>query len=310
MKPEEDSNEASSMLPQGRGMKRSMRTMLFVPGNNLHMIQRAWDFEADALIFDLEDSVPLSEKQTARDHVKKAVKSRTEQKMAVYVRVNAASSGLIEKDIEQVLQPGLDGLLLPEAEGRSDLLYLQSIIHSLGMVPERFSLIPLLESPAGILNVMDIASAAGVIALAFGALDYTRSMGIQLSQQGTETLFPRSQIAITAHAAGILAFDSPWFEIHDMKGLERDSLLARSLGYHGKLVIHPKHLPVVNRVFSPTEKEMDKAASIVEAFERGLAAGKGAVLLEGRMIDRASYRAALDLLEKVEARNCRKDFPA
>ncbi len=197
------------------------------------------------------------------------------------------------------------------------------------------SIVPMIESAAGLLNAIDISRQASVLALAFGGLDYVRDLGVSLSEERTELLYPRAflpvvaverraepphlaaegvlerrpqrlqqrdlEAACTAGGRHLAALDTPWFDLDDEAGLLRDAGLARTLGFQGKLVIHPRQLEAVNRAFSPGEAELEWARRVVGAFEEASSGGQGATSLEGKMIDEANYRQAQDLLAQAEA---------
>lgn len=285
---------------------RVLRSMLFVPGNNMRMIHKATTLEADAVILDLEDAVPMLDKETARIFIKDSVEILKSMGLDLFVRVNGLSTGLIGDDLEFVVQKGLDGIVLPKCDSRDDVLKLGEMVAELererrldkgGIVA-----LPLIETTRGVLNAYEIASASErVCALCFGAVDFTRELGTTPSKDGTEILYARSHIAISAIAANVQAIDTPWIDIMDMDGLIEDARLARRLGFRGKLLIHPKQIVPVNRIFTPPEEEVRFAKTVVEEFARAQAAGQGAISIEGTMIDIASFHQASQLLSSWEA---------
>ena len=287
-----------------------LRSMLFIPGNNLRMIQKAKTLAADAVILDLEDAVPLLDKETARLFIRDSVSDLASCGVQVFVRLNAASTGLIEEDLDWVIQPGLTGLVMPKAELHRDIVELQQAI-SLRQGQRKdamreLMLVAQIESALGLLHAYQLAAAPGVTALAFGALDYARDLGISLSSEGTELLYPRSHISVAARAAEVRAIDTPWFDIEDQEGLLRETQQARQLGFDGKLLIHPRQIEVVNSIFSPLESEIIAARKVIEAFEQAESQGMGAVSLEGKMIDVASYKLAKDIVDRARAITDRK----
>jgi len=274
--------------------------MLFTPGNNVRMIKKAGTLGPDAIILDLEDAVPMADKETARIFVRDSIEDLSVGASDVLVRVNALTSGLAEQDLQSVVQRGLVGIVIPKVESRDDVLEIASLIdqqEEKGTAPGSHVLIPILEAAKGVLNALEIATASQrVVAIAFGAIDFARDMGIRLSGEGTELLYARSRIAISARAAGVQAIDTVWIDIADKEGLVRDAKMARRLGFRGKLLVHPSQIEPVNRVFSPSESELEYARKVVKAFERAEARRLGAISLEGRMIDLANYRHAQELL--------------
>lgn len=282
-----------------------LRTMLFVPGNNMRMIHKAATLEADAVILDLEDAVPMAEKETARIFVRDSIELVKSGGPEVFARVNALTTGLTAEDLDAVICETLDGIILPKSDSKADILKVQGLI---GKVEKKrgldssCSIVPLIETAKGVLNVDEIASAGKrVIALSFGAVDYARDMGIDLSPEGIELLYPRSKIAVAAKAASIQAIDTPFVDIMNKEGLVEDSRLARKLGFKGKLVIHPSQIDAVNQIFSPTVEQIEYARKVIAAFKEAEEMGSGAVSLGGKMIDAANFRQSEDLLSLAEA---------
>jgi len=285
---------------------RLLRSVLFTPGNNLRMIHKIPVLATDAVILDLEDSVPMTEKDTARIFIRDSMTLAKSGGAEVYVRVNGLMTGLTARDCEFVIQKGLDGIMLPKVESKEDVLDSEKIIGKLererGLEPGSIVLIPTLETAKGVINAYEIANASKrVIAIGFGAVDFTRDMGTSLSKEGTELFFARSLVAIAARAAGVQAIDTVFIDLADKKGLIKDSQLAKQLGFNGKFLIHPNQIEPVNQIFSPSPKEIEYAKKVVKAFKEAEAKGLGAASLEGRMIDIAVYRQAENLLALADA---------
>lgn len=283
-----------------------LRTMLFVPGNSWRMINKVRKLSPDAVILDLEDAVPASEKETARIFVRDAIDLLSGSRFAIFVRVNRLLTDLVTEDLEFAIQEGLDGIMLPKCEDANDIFKLDELIkdkeEKRGIEEGQISLIPLIETPKGVLKAYEIASARErVIAIAFGAVDFTRELGTTISKEGKEIFYARSFIAIAGRAAGIQAVDTVWTDIIDVDGLIEDSKIARRLGFRGKLVIHPNQIEHINKIFSPGEEEIGYAKKIVEAFTEAQARGLGAISVDDRMVDIADYRRAKELLSLVES---------
>ena len=285
---------------------RLLRSILFTPGNNMRMIYKTPTLAMDAVILDLEDSIPMVEKDTARVFIRDTLELARSGGAEVYVRINGLTTGLTAQDCDFVIQKGIDGIMLPKVESKEDVLESEKIIEKLekerGMELGSIVLIPTLETAKGVINVYEIAtSSKRVIAIGFGAVDFTRDMGTSLSKEGTELFFARSQVAIAARAAGVQALDTVFIDLADKEGLIKDSQLAKQLGFKGKFLIHPSQIEPVNHVFSPAAKEVEYAKKVVNAFKEAEARGLGAASLEGRMIDIAVFRQAEDLLSLAEA---------
>ncbi len=304
-------------------MERILRTMLFVPANSWRMITTAATEGGDAVILDLEDACPIAEKETGRIFARDSIPMLKEKGMDVFVRVNSFDTELTEEDISYVVVSGLDGVILPKAESKEDILKLDQLLkveeEKKGILPNTIAILPLLESPKGISAVSEIISGSQrVIGVSFGAGDYSREIGagMGVTSLSPEEYFlmashPRSCIALAARAAGILAIDSPFFGlVIDIEGLIKESRKVKLIGFTGKLLVHPRHVDSVNQVFSPSKDEIDFARRVIKAYEEAKAKGLGATSLGGRMIDYGSYRRALNLIsiaKKISEREKRKN---
>ena len=303
-------------------MDRILRTMLFVPANSWRMITTAATEGGDAVILDLEDACPITEKETGRIFARDSIPMLKEKGMDVFVRVNSFETGLTEKDIDYVVVKDLDGIMLPKAESKEDILKLGQLLkveeERKGLVLNSVGILPLLESPKGISVVSEIISGSQrVLGVSFGAGDYSREIGagMGVTSLSPEEYFlmashPRSCIALAARAAGILAIDAPFFGlVIDLDGLIKEARKVKLMGFTGKLLVHPRHVDPVNQVFAPTKEETDFAKRVIKTYEEAKAKGLGATSMGGRMIDYGSYRRALNLIstsEKISEREKRK----
>ena len=284
-----------------------LRSMLFVPANNWRLIQSAKEEKPDVIILDLEDAVPIDDKETARWFVKDAIGLLKDAGQNIVVRVNGLATGLTKDDLEFAIFKGLDAVMLPKSESKDDILKLEELIkneeNKKGLT--EIGIIPLVESAKGILNIKQIVSASErVAAVGFGAADYMRDFGrsyFSMSPDENELLYPRSRLALAARTAGIAAIDTPFLGlIIDKEGLIKESEIALSLGFKGKMCIHPMHIEPINQVFSPSERDANSAKKIIEAYEEAKARGLGAASVEGRMIDEATYKMAKETLRLYE----------
>lgn len=282
-----------------------LRSLLFAPGNVARRVEKALGSEADAVILDLEDAVPIKEKEDVRPVVAAALKQpRT---AACYVRVNALDTRLTIDDLTAVVSAELDGIMAPKVEDPADL---EKIDWYIGYLEKRSSLphgsidlIPLIENALGVENVPAIARAvARVKRLCFGAVDYTADLGVDLTADGAEIFYARSRLVNASRAAGLEPpIDTVYPQIRDAAGLLEDSARARSLGFQGKLVIHPDQIEPVNRIFTPSEEEIAYAREVVSAFKEAEAKGHAAITLEGgKFIDYPVVQNALRLLQLAE----------
>lgn len=280
-----------------------LRSMLFVPANNWRLVQSAKEERPDAVILDLEDSVPIDDKETARWLIKDAVKLLKEAGHTVIVRVNGSATGLTKSDLEFALEEGVDAVMLPKSESKEEISKLESLIENEENEKElsNIRIIPLIESAKGIFNVDEIVSSSKRIsAVGFGAADYLRDFGrsyFSVSPDQIELLYPRSRLSVAARVAGIPAIDTPFLGLLiDREGLIRESKIALSLGFRGKMCIHPMHIGLINQIFSPSERDVDTAKKIIKAYEEAKARGLGATSVEGRMIDEVTYKMAIETL--------------
>jgi citrate lyase subunit beta / citryl-CoA lyase len=282
-----------------------LRTLLFVPGNRTDMLAKAPAFLADAIILDLEDSVPTEAKSSARTAVRDAIGPLAEAGRQVWVRVNSTYSLLAKDDCRAVCNVALAGILLPKADTADIVRYGDALLRDAealnGLESGSVKIIAHIESATALLRAEEIARASErVVALAFGGEDYAADMHIERTTEGEELGFARCLMAVAARAAGVDAIDSVYPYLHDIDALERDARFARRSGYQGKLLIHPEQIDPVARIFTPGQGELDRARRIVEAYRRAGNDGIGAVQINGAMIDAPVAKQAEQLLERFE----------
>jgi len=282
---------------------RVLRSLLFVPANNWRLIQSAKVQNPDAVILDLEDAVPIEDKETARWFVKDAVELLKEAGHNVIVRVNGLATELTRDDLKFAVQRGCDAIMLPKSETRENIIKLEKLIRNQEQEKglTEIGIFPLIESAKGVINANEIVTASErVVAVGFGAADYMRDFGrsyFSMSPEEIELIYARSRIALAARAAEIPAIDTPFLGlIIDKEGLIKESRIALSLGFKGKMCIHPAHIEPINQVFSPSERDVNLAKKIVESYEEAKSRGLGATSVEGRMIDEATYKMAKETL--------------
>lgn len=281
------------------------RSLLFIPGNNERFLVKSTSLKPDILCFDLEDSVPSNDKQVARKLVAEHLVSQQEDKeSSIYVRINSVDSGLVEEDLDKIIVNGLDGVVLPKINNSQEVIEIADKIETLVSkrgFSSRIRIIPSIETAKGVINANSIALAhENVVALVFGVFDYLYDMNIDVEyDDGISYDYARSKIPVDAKAAGIEALDGIWQEVNDIDGLIKDATNARKLGYSGKTLIHPSHIIPVHDIFRPTKKQIEWAekvlAALQDAFEKGNT--KGAILLDGKMIDAVHYKQAKSVIE-------------
>ena len=281
----------------------SLKSWLFVPGDSERKIGRSTEAGADALILDLEDSVPADNKAAARGTVAKAIERfRSERRAeAVVVRLNALPTGLTMQDIVETLPAGPDGYVLPKVRGLADLHVVSEMLEGLG-ASEKVALLPIAtEVPAAIFRLEEIARGPRVRGLIWGVEDLGAEMAARRTRAPDGRLLApfemvRSLCLFAASAAGTSAIDLPYVDIADLAGLEREAQEASWVGFTGKLAIHPSQVAVINRVFLPSDEEQDWARAILAIAED---TGAAAFRHEGKMVDTPHLAAARRLLARV-----------
>lgn len=288
-------------------MERIRRTMMFVPASNASMLRDAGLYKPDSIMFDLEDSVSLKEKDSARFLVYEAVKNIDYGDIELLVRINSLDKGGVE-DIRAMVRAGIDGIRLPKTETAQDVLDVEEVIEKTeiecGREVGSTSIMAAIESPLGVLNAYSIATASKrLIGIALGSEDYVTAMKTRRypERNSEEIFFARSMIVNAARAAGIAALDTVFSDIDDDEALRRETEFIKQLGFDGKSVIHPRQIPIVNSVFTPTDKEIEEAKAVIYAIEEAEAKGAGVIALNGKMIDKPIVERAERILMLAEA---------
>ena len=281
-------------------MSRLFRSLIFVPGNNPRFLEKAKTLSADIVCFDLEDSVPDSEKKNARNLIKNALKTRSQYTSEIYVRTNSPTSGKIQDDLKEIVQKGIDGIVIPKV---NNAIELKKIEKTLALLEKKqklqpIGLIPSIESAEGVANTHEIASASKRIsAIVFGVFDFLNDMGIEYTKQPEGAKFARAKIPIEAKAVGVYALDAIWQDLNDEKGLIEDCKIGKSLGYVGKTIIHPDQILIIHKTFHPNKTELEWAEKVCNTYEKSTKKGKGATTVDGKMIDEVHYKRAKSLLD-------------
>jgi citrate lyase subunit beta / citryl-CoA lyase len=282
-----------------------MRSLMFVPANRENMIERAHQAQADVIVLDLEDSVPPGEKESARAIVQKAVPSLKAAGRTVHVRVNHLDTGLTKDDVAAAVCPELDGLAFPKAEGAQHIRDLDVLIRQHETEKQikagSIALIPSIESAKGVLRCEEIALASNrLAAISLGAYDYTVDLGVARTNEGRELEYARRVIVHVCAAYGLQALDTPYGDIRDEQGLIAETEYVKAIGFKGKYLIHPGQIEAVNRIFRPTDDEIESARRIVAAFDEAMGRGHASVQVDGRMVDIPVAKRARDLLSLAE----------
>lgn len=288
-----------------------LRSFIFVPGNRANMLERARAFNADVVMVDLEDSVPPGEKTTARDMAKEWVPTLRRVGQRVMVRVNSLDTGLTRSELEAIVSPDLYGISLGKVESIWNIRDVDRMLSAIeplaGVEPGSIKIVAWAETASALVDARDIGAASPrVIALAFGAEDFTNDMGIERSDTGEEVQVPRSLVPVAARAANVASLDSPFVLFQDPDALRADAKRARQIGYTGKFAIHPSQLDIINETFSPSQEEIAYARVVMEAWEQAEAEGRGSLAMDGRMVDVPVVKRAQNLLAFAEAIEARR----
>lgn len=283
-------------------MTQLFRSLIFVPGNNPRFLEKAKSLKTDIVCFDLEDSVPDSEKANARQLIKSALKSRSSYISSIFVRTNSPISGKIPDDLKEVIQKGLDGIVIPKVSNISEMKKIEKNISQLEKTRKlkHIQVIPSIESAEGVVNTYSIASSSKrVCAVVFGVFDLLNDLGIEYSKDPEGGKYSRAKIPVDARAAGVASIDAIWQDLKDVKGLERDCKIGKSLGYTGKSIIHPDQIDITHKLFYPSKTEISWAEKVCKMYTESVKKGKGATTVEGKMIDEVHYKQAKALLDLV-----------
>jgi citrate lyase beta subunit len=296
---------------------KMQRSMLFVPAVKWSLIPKAAASETDAVCVDLEDSVPASEKQTARQNIVRAFAELDFGNRARMMRMNGLDTKYAYRDLIDIVErigDRLDLVMVPKVNSASDVAFVSTLLSQIELnrgFTRHIGLAVQIETAAGFLNVREIAQASSRIEwLIFGQGDFAASMRMPAADIGTmdehDRLYPGHRwhavmqtIVAAARANGLACLDGPYAAFHDKPGFEHACKIARALGFDGKQCIHPSQIATANAVFSPTDAEAEYARRVVEAYETASAAGRGAVQLDGKMIDEANVRMARVILDQL-----------
>lgn len=281
-----------------------MRSPLFVPGNRANMLEKALGLAPDAFIPDLEDSVPPDQKENARNVVSSFLPLLAGVGPPVIPRVNSLQTGLMEDDLTAVAGPHIYGVSVGKVSSAEDVNLIDSEIECCelksGLKVGTLKLVLWLETALAIVHSYEICSASQrIVAVAFGAEDFTNDMGIERTEASVEISYPRNAVSVSARAAGVIAIDTPYFALRDQEGLLQDALAAKAIGFQGKFAIHPEQIEVINKAFAPSTQEVEQARRIVDVYEKAERSGRGATSLDGMVIDIPVVKRARQILQLV-----------
>ena len=283
--------------------KYLMRSLMFVPAHNENLLDSSLKRDADVLLLDIEDSVPSTDKQKARDNIKEFLKRPEAQKRVIFPRVNDRESGELLRDAYQLTIPGITGFMYPKAKREEDIYFfgklLETIEYEKGIPVGTFKIIPLIETTGAVMNIQDICTACTrVVAVAFGCEDFVTDMQGKHDPDGMSIMTARNLISMGARATGVLPIDTVHIKVHDLEDLEKNLKIGKNLGFEGMMVLNPKELPLVHKYYSPTPDEVEWAKEMLRLSDEAKKEGKGVALKDGKFIGPPMVKMAENILEK------------
>jgi citrate lyase subunit beta/citryl-CoA lyase len=265
------------------------------------MLQNVPLFQCDSVILDLEDAVNHAEKDAARNLVRRFLSSWKERNKEVLVRINPLYTKWGRDDLKAILPEMPDAIRFPMCETPELALELDDELSRYerenGLEAGHFGILPSIETVKSVLNAYAIAnSTKRIFGLAFGAEDYTASMGIARTSSGEDLVHPRMMVVMAAKAAGLQAIDSIFPDVNDMDALKKETEFVKRIGYTGKCLVNPRQIDVIHEVFAPRREEIDYAREVVEAIRQAQKMGTGVISLKGKMIDAPIVMRAMNTL--------------
>lgn len=275
------------------------RSVLFSPGDQPDLMRKAPGSDADVVVFDLEDAVGPANKGSARNSVRNVITDPTfDPDCEVCVRVSNANEDiatLTESEAERETELRLDSVMVPKAEGTSDVEDIAAVLSTHGIDAR---VIALCETAQGILNAQEIAAARPTTAIAFGAEDLAADIGARRTSEGTEVLYAREHVVLAASAAGVDVIDTVHTDIEDTDRLAEETEFARDLGYDGKMAIHPTQIPIIHDAFMPSAEQIEWAKRVLDARDKAEKRDQGVFRVGGEMIDAPLIAQAESILER------------
>ena len=280
-----------------------MRSLMFVPAHNRKLLNSAVERDADVLLLDVEDSVPIFDKQLARDNIKAFIQRDDIGSKLIFPRINDRESGELLKDITQLTIEGVHGFMYPKATKGEDIYFvgklLETIEYEKHLPVGTFKIIPLIETAGAIVNIKDICTASfRVVAVAFGCEDYVTDIRGKHDDMGQSIFYARNAIINAARFAGVIPIDTVHIKVHDLEDLKKEVILGKKLGFDGMLVLNPKELPIVHQYYSPSEEEVAWATEMVELAEESIREGNGVAVKDNKFIGPPMVKMARNILAK------------
>ncbi len=282
-------------------MNSLYRTLFFVPGNDPKKIAKAEVYRPDCIIYDLEDSVSVGEKESARILVSYAMKE-IRPDIRIGVRINALDTPFAADDVRAMVPLRPDFLRLSKTETPEDVLTLDKMIgieeRKHGMEEGTIKIVCTIETALGVYNAYRIASASPrVLAIGLGAEDFVTDMKTTRTAEGKEMEYARAKFVLEGHAAKVLVLDFVYSDVKNTEGFRENAAQGKLLGYTGKSVVHPDQIPIVHEIYTPSEKQITHSQAVLAAYDEAVAAGSGVISLNGKMIDMPMVTRAKEILE-------------
>lgn len=279
-----------------------MRSLMFVPAHNQKLLDSSVRRDADVLLLDVEDSVPLLDKQLARDNIKEFAKMHGNDKV-LFPRVNDRESGELLKDACQLTVEGIEGFVYPKAMRGEDVYFFGKLLETIefekGFPIGSFKIIPLIETAGAVMNIQDICRASSrVIAVAFGCEDFVTDLQGKHDMDGNSIFTARNMIVMGARSCGVIPIDTVHIRVHDLDDLEKNLIIGRQLGFEGMLVLSPKELPLVNKYYSPSAEEIIWAEEMMALSKEAQEEGKGVAVKGGKFVGPPMRKMAEKILKK------------
>jgi len=281
-----------------------MRSLMFVPAHNEKLLESALHRDADILLLDIEDSVPVEYKELARNNIKRYADNGKFSNKVVFPRVNDRESGQLLQDVYQLTIEGIEGFMYPKSQKGDDIYFfgklLETIEYEKKIPLHTFKIIALIETPGAVMNIQDICTACPerLVAVAFGCEDFMTELGGQHDEQSQSIFTARAMIAMGAKAHDVIPIDTVHIQVHDLEDLERNLKIGRKLGFEGMLVLNPKELSLIHKYYSPSEEEVQWAKEMLKLSEEAIASGKGVAVKDNKFIGPPMVKTAKKILYK------------
>ncbi|MBP6125797.1 MAG: HpcH/HpaI aldolase/citrate lyase family protein [Leptotrichiaceae bacterium] len=286
------------------------RSMLFVPANNPGIIRDSYLYRPDSVMFDLEDSIAITEKDSARyllfNMIKKMKPLYKESGIELVVRINGLDTEFGVEDLEASIRAGIEVIRIPKTDTVENVYEVEKHIERIekesGIEVGRTKIIVAIEGPLGALNALEIAKCSPrLIGMAIGGEDYVTNLKTTRSEDGVEMLMGRAMIVMAARTAGIAALDSVYSDVNNDEGFLKEASMIKQMGFDGKSLIHPRQIELIHNLYTPDEKSIKKSLRIIKSTEEALAEGRGVFTVDGKMIDKPIIERAQHVLNLAKA---------